>query len=61
MKNFCAKVLNLRAQSTATATLYWILDLIFYDDFGGAFDPAEVIVKFRSRIQDQVAESVDCA
>ena len=33
----------------------------YYDDFGGDFAPSEVIIKCRSRIQDQVAMAVDGA
>ena len=36
-----------------------------YDEFGGGFAPSEMVIKCRSRIQDQVAVSlagaVDCA
>ena len=33
----------------------------YYDDFGGGFAPSEVIVKCRSRIQDQMAVAVAVA
>ena len=31
----------------------------YYDDVGGGFAPSGVIIKCRSRIQDQVAVAVD--
>ena len=33
----------------------------YYDDLGGGFAPSEVIIKCRSRIQDQVAVAVGMA
>ena len=58
VKNLCAKVLNLRAQSTAAATDgHLIMDpgSVYYNDVGEGLAPSEVIIKCRSRIMDQVA------
>ena len=58
VKNFCAKVLNLRAQSTATAIYP---GSAFYDHLQGGEAPSDVIVVYRSRIHDQMAVSVAVA